>query len=505
MKINFSNLNNRQRTGLAALGGIFLALCAISTVPIFAFIALVPIIFCLKEVGIKSVIKNALIAGIAAGIFSNFWMIKTISEFADFKMGIFSYLFGIFLLCLVFLLMFLVFYPFVNIKQNSFIQILSIACGWAIIEFGISHFLTGAFWLQSFLYWNLLKYPFFIQPAVFGGSVFISFLLALINGALAYYIIDKKKQSLFYLIGSFLIFLGTSLLSIIIYPEEHNTESIKIALINNANPLHFKWDEITGNDMVQKMLQLNKKAYQTDADLHIWTESVVPWTFRKDDDFIQEIIKKDHSNKAGTIIGMLTDYNKDTFYNSAYYFETHLNNLQRYDKRFPLLFSEGPVQLFDIPILRSIDFVVMPGNQSNIFNTIKGKAGIVICNETNLNPIYNEIYKENPDFLVGISNDGWLANSEYLKRLHFYINRLRAIESRKDIVFNSNSGYSGGFNSMGKEIAKRNEAIGFIEQFSITKQKKVTFYSKNSKFFIYLYFLIGGFFLLYNYFIIHSK
>ncbi|HTO16941.1 MAG TPA: apolipoprotein N-acyltransferase [Edaphocola sp.] len=499
MKINLSNINEKQRTGLASIGGVFLALCSISLIPVFAFIALIPIIFSLNKSSLKSTIKNGFISGISAGIFSNFWMIKTISEFSNFQMGLLSYLFGMLLLGFIFILVFLVFYPFVNIKLNVSFKILSIACSWAIIEWLVANYLKTTFWLHPVLYRNLLNYEFLVQPAVFGGGVFISFLATLINGALAFYIIKQQKIRFYHLIGSILCFLLISSLALVVYPENKNGAPIKVTLINAAHPLHLEWDETTGDKVVNEILKLNKAAYKTNSDLHIWTEAIVPWTFSKKDDFLNAILAEDNGRNVGNIIGMLSEYHLDTFYNSAYYFEKDFINLQRYDKRFPLAFSEGPVRIFNIPILRSIDFVIMPGNYEGIFNTNVGTAGIAICNETILDPIYKDIYMKNPDFLVGITNDGWLSNSKYLLNQHILNNRLRAIESRKDIIFNSNLGFSGVFNSMGKEIFRKKDAHPYIQTVSINSQNKITFYVRYLNLIPYLYFVLAIFILILNY------
>jgi apolipoprotein N-acyltransferase len=64
--------------------------------------------------------------------------------------------------------------------------------------------------------------------------------------------------------------------------------------------------------------------------------------------------------------------------------------------------------------------------------------------------------------LVYIANDGWVANN-YLSSFHFYHSRLRAVETRKDVILNSNMGICGKVSSSGKiEIQHHFDTPGLL-------------------------------------------
>jgi apolipoprotein N-acyltransferase len=65
-----------------------------------------------------------------------------------------------------------------------------------------------------------------------------------------------------------------------------------------------------------------------------------------------------------------------------------------------------------------------------------------------------------------MSNDGWFRDT-WLVRQHFYNARLRAVETRKDIVINSNNGWSGFIDAAG-----RIDTTGFL--FTVHPNDKIT-------------------------------
>ena len=80
--------------------------------------------------------------------------------------------------------------------------------------------------------------------------------------------------------------------------------------------------------------------------------------------------------------------------------------------------------------------------------------------------------KNGAQFILNMSNDGWFADT-YIADQHFYNARLRAVETRKDVVVNSNDGITGLIRASGEvESAKRssetNAEIAMIEPNNFT-------------------------------------
>ncbi|GEM_PF-1933777 len=481
----------QYRLLLAILSGLLFALIFIYIALPCSFIALVPLIIALNKLPLKQSILPGLLCGITIGIFSSSWMMESLSAFASTSTAVFIYFLSVLLIGLMMLLGSIILYPFINNRLPFILKSIGIASTWTLFEWLICNSIPGAFWFHPNLFKGVLKNELMIQLAAYGGGWLISFFCAWINAALAIWILQKNKRTFIWLLSLSCSYFG---LSYFIY-DLNNTRSIsknkatvKIALINANHPLHMQWNEQTGDQVVQEMLRLNAAAYATGSALHIWTEAIVPWSFRRDDDFLQALLKNPRQEKTGHLIGMLTDYTRDVYHNSAYYIEDLSDKIQRYDKQFPLMYSEAPLTLFSIPLAGSPAFNIKAGEQEGIFQTLAGKAGITICNESLIPKASRTLARDGAEFLVIISNDGWIANS-YLAQQHFYSARLQAVESRRDVLINSNSGYSGAFNSMGKELARQKEATGFVLPVFIQKNTRLSFYSKNHHFFIYVYML----------------
>lgn len=481
-------MSYRYRILLAVLSGLLFAISIIFIVLPFSFVAFVPLLISINNLNIKKALFTGFISGLSTGLFTSFWMLESLASFAGMPTALSVYLFAVLLIGLMMTLGTLILYPFMNSRLPIIVKSMGIASIWTLFEFFICNMVPGAFWFHPNLYKGVLKSGLLLQAAVFGGGLLISFFCAWINASLAIFLLDKRKQPLIWLIVLVGSYIGLCYTAKLVYPLDTTRATAKVALINANHPLHMQWDESTGDHVVREMLQLNKAAYATQSQLHIWTESIVPWSFRKDDDLVLEILKNPEHHKTGHIIGLLTDHSSDNFYNSAYYIEDINGPVQRYDKQYPLIYSEAPVTLFSLPLFSSPGFNIIPGRQDVVFNTLAGKAGITICNEALVDKVFYQLPAKGAEFLVVISNDGWIANS-YLLQQHFYSSRLHAVESRRDLLINSNLGYSGGFNGMGQELVKAKEEAGFVRTVPISKNKQLTFYSKNYYFFLYVYLL----------------
>lgn len=476
----------RYRLLLAILSGLLFALIFIYIALPCSFIALAPLIIALNKLPFRKSLLPGLLCGITIGIFSSSWMLESLSAFASSSTAIFIYTLSVVLIGLMMLLGSVILYPFINNRLPFILKSIGIASTWTLFEWLICNSIPGAFWFHPNLFKGVLKNELLVQVAAFGGGWLVSFFCAWINAALAIFILQKSKQTFTCLLGICCSYWGLSFIISGMFTESENNAPVKVALINANHPLHMQWNEQTGDQVVQQMLRLNAEAYATGSQLHIWTESIVPWSFRRDDDFLQALLKNPGKEKAGHIIGMLTDYAQDVYHNSAYYIEDLNDTVQRYDKQFPLMYSEAPLTLFSIPLAGSPGFNIQAGQKDGLFQTLAGKAGITICNESLIPKASRKLAREGAEFLVIISNDGWIANS-YLAQQHFYSARLQAVESRRDVLINSNSGYSGAFNSRGEELARQKETVGFVLPVTIHKNTTMSFYSKNNHLFIYVY------------------
>ena len=70
--------------------------------------------------------------------------------------------------------------------------------------------------------------------------------------------------------------------------------------------------------------------------------------------------------------------------------------------------------------------------------------------------------KRGAEFFCNMGNDGWFNNT-YIVRIHFYNTRLRAVETRKDVVVNCNNGYSGLIEASGNIAEQEKSTDPFVK------------------------------------------
>ncbi|RDC58811.1 nitrilase-related carbon-nitrogen hydrolase [Adhaeribacter pallidiroseus] len=178
------------------------------------------------------------------------------------------------------------------------------------------------------------------------------------------------------------------------------------------------------------------------------------------------------------------DPSTTTIHNSAYLFNPSGSLLDRYDKRELLTLVEKPLWTNNIilPFLASSGLQIKPGKNHPGLQTPWGKAGILLCNES-ADPALTSSYSDNgASFLVNLGNDGWFANY-FITRQHFYNNRLRAVEARKDIVINNNRGISGIIRANGEVAAQFQLNESSVQQVDIYPNQIL---ATDYHFFIYL-------------------
>jgi apolipoprotein N-acyltransferase len=137
--------------------------------------------------------------------------------------------------------------------------------------------------------------------------------------------------------------------------------------------------------------------------------------------------------------------------------------MSRYDKQFLLSFIEKPLAGVSIPFFSNKGFLVSDDVEHSVpLQTPFGKAGIMICNEAAIEKPARESTKSGAEFFCNMSNDGWF-NDTYITRSHFLNARLRAVETRKDVVVNCNNGFSGMIDAAGNIVEQQKDTEPFIK------------------------------------------
>lgn len=459
---------------LAAVIAALLAFIAIAEINfLVGLIAFVPLFASLMNVSVKQSIKMGLIFGVVFSCFAYSWMINGAERFTghNFLYGIGVFLISTFFVCIYWSSVLFCFsllktssHTLLSIIRNSIVA----ATLFCLFEFLLSFVAQGFPWFSFFAGNACTENLYAIQPASFFGVYILTFIVVAVNYLFAALIVQKQWKELLIPMAVIFIYIVCGYL---IYSNFNSNltdnKSIKVAVLDENIPPDIKWNDANGNMLVQRLLDLNKEAVMEKPDIILWSESAIPWTYRKDDDLVNEILKESAPSNATHILGMNTEVEGNTVNNSAYCILPDRNVAGRYDKQFLLSLIEKPIGSLNIPFFSSKGFFVSKDvAHDQPLQTPYGKAGIMICNETTCSQSAANASRYGAEFLCNMSNDGWFSNT-YIVRNHFYTVRLRAVEARKDVVINCNNGYAGSISASGDIINQQRDMEPFVTMESI--------------------------------------
>ena len=477
-------------TALVIISGLLTALSTNKAVFILAWVCYIPLFIIIAKQQSKKAVKSGLVFGLSIALSSFYWMIPGAGRFTGSSViyGILVYIVSSIILSTFFGLIALCFAVlkrnFTGKTGNILLNAILAACIFTIAEALFMAFSKHFPWFDFHTGNAIANNLYAIQPAEYFGVHILTFVVVLVNYLAASFILQKQWLKLAIPAGIITVYLiaGIAINNKYIDTQEH---SVSVAILSQNTPPETKWNDNTGDALAGKMIDMARTAATMKPDIALWSESAVPWTYRKDDDLVNEILKVTASAKVTHILGINTEYSKKEVYNSAYCLLPDRTVTGRYDKQVLLSLIETPVAGFIFPFMSGGGFYERPGLYDKPLNTPYGKAGIIICNEATVpSASYNQV-KNGAKFILNLSNDGWFSNS-YLVDLHFYNVRLRAVETRKDIVVNSNTGYSGLVKASGEIIMKKKSPASFVDVVNVVPNNYKTLVVTHPLLFVYL-------------------
>lgn len=458
---------------------------------LISWICLIPLFLSVIDNTPKKSFRIGFIFGLFFSVFCFFWVIAGLERFtgSNFVYGHFAWLllagfFSIFYGAILFS------FSILKIKSKKTAAIwvngILIASIFVMAESLLTLLSEGFPWFSVYMGNGLAANIFSIQPVAIFGIPVLTFMVVLVNYLLASSIKGRVWKRFFWPAGTIILY---NLFGFFIFNNFQNkissTRPFQVAIIAENIPAEMKWDENNGNFLVKRLLDLNHEAVALNPDIILWSESAIPWTYKPDDDLLKEILKAGANKQITHILGINTEYKDNVVLNSAYAILPNGEVSGRYDKQYLLSIVEKPLNGFLIPFLSSAGFSVVNNVQhAEPLKTPFGNAGILICNEAVVPAAAQKMAKKNANFFCNMSNDGWFSDT-YIVGLHFYNARLRAVATRKDVVVNSNNGYSGLIKASGEIDAMERSEDPFVKMVSVQSNNIISTASKFPNVFLY--------------------
>ncbi|MEQ1886421.1 MAG: apolipoprotein N-acyltransferase [Bryobacteraceae bacterium] len=329
--------------------------------------------------------------------------------------------------------------------MNRWWTIPATAALWSGIE--RLHVYTGFAWLHLGNAATTMPLPMRIAP--FTGIYGISFLLAMLSGAVAVVLLRRRRRELAWLL-CFVVLL-------FVPRAPRPTAASRQALVvqPNVDP-EMRWTRDT-LDLTEHRLALLSK--QPGADLLLWPE--VPAPFYIDDKRYQEYLQQVARDAQAPFVSGVVGYTADRMpLNSAVMVAPDGKIVDRYDKMYLVPFGEFIPPLFSWVnriTQESGDFSA--GNRVVVFPVTDPrtgaahKAGGFICYESAVPNLVREFTNGGAEVLLNLSNDGYFGHSAAHEQ-HLLIARMRAAENRRWLIRATNDGITVSIDPAGRIAAR---------------------------------------------------
>jgi apolipoprotein N-acyltransferase len=491
---------NFRSIALAAFSGILLAVAfPVLDLHLVAWISLLPLFLALRGQGVRNGFWLGGTAGIVYFAGTVHWVTNSVHFYGGIPVVPAS-------LITLLLCAYLALYPavfgaaVVHIRKNhpSLVFIAAPAL-WTALELARTYVFSG-------FPWSLLGYSQYralpvVQIADITGVYGVSFLIVLVNAALAEFIGDRKRYpGLIVALGVLLLALSYGYVKLRL-PEQR--AGIKASVVQGNIEQDKKWDPAFQGETLAVYKRLTREALKEKPDLLIWPETAVPFYFSGvaplDQALTADLVAFVKQNRVPLLFGSATYEVKPNRQiigrNSAFLLSADGRIEAAYHKMHLVPFGEY------VPLKRVLFFVekmvqaigdFQAGNEYTVMTVpVQGNAAhagvtvsTLICYEIIFPDLVRSFVDNGANVITTITNDAWFGRTAAPYQ-HFSMAVFRAVENRVPVARAANTGISGFIDAQGHILA----ASGIFIQAHLTETivpgAEKTFYTRFGDLFSY--------------------
>jgi apolipoprotein N-acyltransferase len=237
--------------------------------------------------------------------------------------------------------------------------------------------------------------------------------------------------------------------------------------------------------------------YATHPDVVVWPEAPAPF-YEQDPRFLKAMAEVAHADQAPLIVnGIGSDFSRDQGqwldHVSAMIFRADGQEIGRYDKIHLVPFGEyvpfSKVLFFAHKLTGRVGLYT-PGVERNVFllDTQNGgshRYGVFICYEAVFADEVRQFARHGAEVFVNISDDGWYGDTSAPWQ-HLNMTRMRAIENRRWILRDTNTGVTAVIDPYGsvRQSIPRHEEDALPAEFGF--RDDMTFYAAHGDVFAWV-------------------
>ncbi|MBQ7335837.1 MAG: apolipoprotein N-acyltransferase [Clostridia bacterium] len=291
-----------------------------------------------------------------------------------------------------------------------------------------------------------------LQSASLFGSYFVSFLLLLVNGLLAYVILYHKRVHRVVICSALAVILivanyvgGTLLIN----TSAPVSDTLRVAVVQGNINSHEKWSSESLSVTKSAYGKMTRQAAAEGAELVVWPETTFPYLFNRNSGLQDYASALARECNVTLVVGALYEDDFGKEYNALYLiYPDGTIEESIYAKRHLVPFGEYvPMrEVFTalIPPLANMTTLeddLMPGTDTALFDTEWGKIGSLICFDSIYEELAFDSARDGAALLLLSTNDSWFLDSAAVYQ-HEAQAMLRAIENGRYLVRSGNTGIS---------------------------------------------------------------
>lgn len=480
---------------LAAFTGLLLTF-SFPTVghPLFAWIALVPLLTALCNANYRTAFWLGLLAGVIHFAGTIYWIPGVMVDFGGLPVVAAWCVHFLFVLFLgSFIAAFAVSIAAL-VKRFGHIALMFAPAVWVTMELGRIHLFTGFPWLL--LGYSQVPFLVIAQVASIVGVLGISILLVAVNCTVSYSLIERSNARVLPALGTCAVFalvlvFGMWRLERSVLVNEGT--SLTVAAVQGNVSQEDKWDRARRDTILTTYLRQTRDAAAAGAELIVWPEAATQFPIA--DDQRSEMIRSTaRATKTHLLIGT-TEIQSDEqvrYYNAAHMIGPSGETTGAYQKQHLVPFGEYvPLQdalFFVSPLVEAVGSF-SAGQNAEALPFKEDLVSTAICYEIIYPGLVRELVLAGADLLTTITNDAWFGLTA-APHQHFQMARMRAIEQGRYLVRSANTGISGIVDPYGRVIdqsALFEEAVIVSEARLLTG---ITFYGRIGDMLAYLGLLV---------------
>ncbi|MGC2238270.1 MAG: apolipoprotein N-acyltransferase [Pyrinomonadaceae bacterium] len=357
--------------------------------------------------------------------------------------------------------------------------------------------------------WNAIGYSHAFQPillsfAAFGGVYLTGFFIILFNSVVTFEFLqryNREKPSKFVSIAGYLLAFSAIFAPVFLSLGNNSQNSALpvsnvVAVQPNVPMSGIKYDDWT--KLRDRHVQLAESALQKFNEqrttsneqpaIIIFPESPMIFMYSEDSEFREFLTNFASRNNAYILFNAAEpDAQSKHNFNSAVMINPKGEKIAQYDKIHLLPFGEfQPLPDFlasEIPaFVGSFSF----GNEFDLIPFGEAKGGVMICFESHFASLSREYAGRGADFLIEMTNDGYLGNTPVLRQ-HLANSVFRAVETNRPLLRVTNVGVTAYINERGEVLDAADVYTEATRVWTVAKSDaKSTFYVKYGDWFAWL-------------------